>query len=36
MLSEFLFAIDIIFSFFKQELDEEGYPKKKDRPGYLI
>jgi len=28
MLSEFLFAIDIIFSFFKQELYEEGYPKK--------
>jgi hypothetical protein len=28
MLSEFLFAIDIIFSFFKQELDEEGNPKK--------
>jgi hypothetical protein len=33
MLSEFLFAIDIIFSFFKQELYEEGYPKKKGPPG---
>jgi hypothetical protein len=24
---EFLFAVDIIFSFFKQELDEEGFSK---------